>query len=241
MVRILWLCIFAAVACAQSAPEPGSLAALDSDARLKTAAWTKLAQEMESSVAHLLPCNAKATATIMLASQASESRLASVAAYLQAALPEASRESAGAQRVLVSAQSLVTELSVERRDVAQEQTGVDGQLANLAESVKKRPALGDTQKTLQQIQALVARRASLAQAGVDRQDAFLSSVRTLVAALGAREAALKDAQIAYEAERARWNAYYAARLARAQIECSITRAPAAPVVPRPPQPQGKQK
>ena len=239
MTRIVWLCIFASLVCVQSvcaqdSSIPSPLPAFEADARLKTATWQKLAQEMESSVARLLPCDAKATATITLASQASETRLTAAAAYLQANQQEASREFAGAQRVLVAAQTLVSELSVERSDVAQEQSGIDGQLANLAESVKKRAVLGDPQKTLQQIQSLAAQRAALAQGGLDRQESFLASVRSLVTVLQARESALKDAQVAYEAERARWNAYYAARLARAQTECSITRAPAA-AAPRAPQ------
>jgi len=243
MIRIVWLCIFAAVVCVQSvcaqdSPTPSSLPAFEADARQKTAAWQKLAQEMESSVARLLPCDAKATATITLAGQASDARLAALAAYLQANQQEAVRESAGAQRVLAAAQSLVSELSAERSDVAQEQSGIDGQLTNLAESLKKRAILGDTQKILQQIQSLAAQRATLAQGGLDRQESFLAAVRSLVTMLQTRESAVKDAQVAYEAERARWTAYYAARLARAQTECSITRAPA-PVTPRPP--QGKQK
>jgi hypothetical protein len=239
MTHIVWLCVFAAgVALAQDASGPGSLATLEADARLKTASWEKLAQEMESSVSRLLPCDAKATATISAASKASEARLAAVAAYLQAAEQQASRETAAAQRALASAQALVTELATERSDVAQEQSGVDGELANLAESVKKRSTLADAQKVLQQIQTLTGQRAALAQGGQERQEAFLASVRNLVTAMGAREAALKEERIAEGAERGRWNAYYTARLARSQTECTIIRGtPAAP----PRGPQGKQK
>ena len=100
MTPTLWLCAFTAVAAlAQEAPAPGSLAALEADARQKTAVWQKLAQQMESSVARLLPCDAKAAATITAASRASEVRLAASAAYLQAAEQQASRETAGARRV----------------------------------------------------------------------------------------------------------------------------------------------
>jgi hypothetical protein len=131
----------------------------------------------------------------------------------------------------------VAETATERSDVAQEQSGVDGQLVNLAESVKKRAALGGAQKVLLQIQALTMQRAALAQGGQERQEGFLAAVRSLVAALEAREAALKDERIAHGAERGRWNAYYAARLARAQTECSIIRGTSA----APPRaPKGKQ-
>jgi hypothetical protein len=238
MTHIVWLCVFTAgAALAQDASGQGPLAALEADARLKTATWEKLAQEMESSVSRLLPCDAKATATISAASQSSDARLAAVAAYLQAAEQQASRETAGAQRVLASAQTLVSELATERSDVAQEQAAIDGELVNLAESLKKRAALGDAQRILLQIQALAVQRATLAQGGQERQEAFLAAVRNLVTALEAREAALKDERVAHGAERGRWNAYYGARLARAQTECSIIRGtPAAPARA----PKGKQ-
>jgi uncharacterized protein YhaN len=161
-------------------------------------------------------------------SQASDARLAAVAAYLQAAEQQASRETAGAQRVLAAAESLASELAAEKNDVAQEQAGIDGQFVNLAESVKKRAALGEAQKLLQQVQGLTAQRAAFAQGGLDRQESFLASARSLAAALAAREAAIKDERIANGAERTRWTQYYAARLARAQTECSIIRGPAAP-------------
>jgi chromosome segregation ATPase len=227
------LCVLAVRVPAQEAPGSAYLEPFEADARQKAASWVKQAQAMESSVAHMLPCDARAMPTITAVSQASDARLAAVAAYLQAAQNEASRETAGAQRIVASAQSLVSELGAEKADVAQEHSAIDAQLAALSETVSKRAALGDAQKTLQQIQALTAQRAELAQGGLDRQQAFLTSLRNLAASLEARESALKAAQVAYEAERARWNAYYAARLARAQIECNITRAPA----PRPP---GKQ-
>ena len=238
MTRIVWLCAFTATAAlAQDAPATGSLATLEADARQKTVSWQKVAQEMESSVARLLPCDAKAAATINAASQASEIRLAAVAAYLQAAEQQAARETASAQRVLASAQTFAADLATEATDVAQEQAGIDGQLANLAESLKSRASLGGSQKILQQIQSLAAQRAALAQGGLKRKESFLASVRALVAALTAREAALKEERIAQGAERARWTAYYAARLKRSQTECSIIRGPA----PAPRRPAAKQQ
>ena len=60
----------------------------------------------------------------------------------------------------------------------------------------------------------------------------VASLRDLVTKFDARDAALRDESVAFEAERARWNGYYAARLARAQTECSITQIGA--------RPQGKQ-
>jgi hypothetical protein len=225
---------------AAQTPELGPVTALEAAARQKTTDWEKLAQDMESSVARLLPCDAKAAATITAVNQASDARQTAMAAYLRAAQQQASQETAAARRVLASAQSLASELVTEKSDVAQEQAGIEAQLANLEESVKSRAVLGDALKILQQIQMLAGLRASLSQGVVDNQEAFLAPVRDLVASLEQRESAMKDAAAAYETERSRWNAYYAARLARAQTECSIIRGPA-PAPAAPPPPRGKQK
>src|SRR5215475_4795430 len=106
MTRIVLLCIFAAGAFAQSAPEPGSLAALEATARQKTSDWEKLAQAMEPSLARMLPCDPKATATITAVSRASEARLSALSAYVQAAERQAASELAASRRVLASAQSM---------------------------------------------------------------------------------------------------------------------------------------
>ena len=55
----------------------------------------------------------------------------------------------------------------------------------------------------------------------------------MVANFDARDAALREEFVASEAERVRWNGYYAARRTRAQIECNITQIGA-------PRPQAKQ-
>jgi hypothetical protein len=216
------------------------MASLEATARQRTAEWEKLAQDMESSVARLLPCDPKAAATISAASQASESRLAAMTSYFKAADQQASLETSAARRVLASAQSLAAELVIEKNDVTQEQAGIDAQLANLEESVKSRAVLGDAVKILQQIQMLAGLRASLASGVVESQEAFLAPVRDMIAALEAREAAMKEDEAAHEAERSRWGAYYAARLARSQTECSILRGPA-PAPAAAPRPRGKKK
>jgi hypothetical protein len=70
------------------------------------------------------------------------------------------------------------------------------------------------------------------------QESVTPALRDLVTAAEAREAAWKDVLASNEAERTRWKAYYVARLARAQTECSIIQgtAPAA----APPATKGKQ-
>ena len=67
---------------------------------------------------------------------------------------------------------------------------------------------------------------------------MIAALTRLLQAYEIRETALNGAIKAFDAERLRWNSYYAARLARAQLECSVTNpaAAAAKASPAPPKP-----
>src|SRR5690348_4770801 len=100
----LWI-LTAAAASAQNAAPPASqsnLAPLEREAQQKGDEWNKLSQGLEASIARLLPCDANVLATIAGVSRASDARLAALAAYLQAASLEASRDTEAAARVLAS-------------------------------------------------------------------------------------------------------------------------------------------
>ena len=231
--------------CAQSTPPPGSLAALEQTAKRRSADWQQMAQNLEASVARLLPCDPKIASSIGDVRRASEERLAAVSAFLTDAAQEASQDTAGVKRAIAAAEGL--DLADERTDLANEQGGVEAELANLTDALKQRPALEDAQKALQQIAALQKQRADLTQASAGRQEALMTALHTLESDSAAREESLKGARAAFDAERSRWNSYYAARLARAQTECAIVKGtPAAESAPAPPAPrrpssQGKKK
>ena len=74
---------------------------------------------------------------------------------------------------------------------------------------------------------MIHQRATAAEQQAGSADAAVALLRDLVAKFDARDAALREEFAAFEAERARWNGYYAARRARAQIECTITQIGAA--------------
>jgi hypothetical protein len=114
------------------------------------------------------------------------------------------------------------EASLQRADAGQEQTAVDTQSDALAQSVKQRTSLEAPQKLLAQIAAMIHQRAAAAEQQAGAADAAVAALRDLVVKFEARDAALREEFSASEAERARWNAYYAARRTRAQIECTIT-------------------
>ena len=232
MIRLFCISVFtAAAALAQNAPP--NLAALEQTARQRAADWEKLSQALEGNLVRLLPCDPKINAGINEVSRASEARLAALTAYLQAALQQASQDAADAKRAAASGDVLASDLSVERAEVTQEQAGVDGQLTNLDESAKRRASLEDPQKTLRQIATLVHQREDIAQAAAGSQTALTAALREAADGSAAREQALRETLAAAETERGRWNAYYAARLTRAQTECAITRGTLAAPAPAP--------
>jgi hypothetical protein len=225
-----------AVASAQS-PSPQNnpgpdLAALEQTAQKRHAEWESIAKDLSERMARVLPCDPRYTAGIIEVSRASEARLAALADYLRGATVKAFAETAAAKILLNAEERRAVEASLERADAGQEQTAIDTQTDALAQSVKQRSMLQDSQKLLEQIAGMVRQRATAAERQAGSAESAVALLRDLVTKFDARDAALRDESVAFEAERARWNAYYAARLVRAQTECSITQAV-------PARPQGK--
>jgi hypothetical protein len=253
MIRIVCFCaVMAVFTAAQSAAQtsgPASLAALAQTAQQKKADWDRLAQNLDTSILALLPCDPKAAAAITEVSKASEARVAAMAAYLQEAGRQAALQAAAARTVLASVEPLGPDLAIEKLDLAQEQLGVNGQIAALSNPSadasagasangaggQRRPSFSGVQDALRQIMAQEQQRSDAVDSATRRADLAAGAMRDMVTQLVAREAALKEAQAAFETEGSRWTAYYTARLARAQTECNVTKG----VVAAPPK-QGKQ-
>jgi hypothetical protein len=209
---VAFLCA-ALFSCAAVRGQDGpDLAALEQTAQKRGLEWEALAKDMNDRVARILPCDPRALAAVNEVSQASEARLAALAEYLRAVSSQAFAETAAARSLLSAEEKRAVEASLERADAGQEQTAVDTQSDALALSVKQRTSLEVPQKLLGQIAEMIRQRATSA----------VALLRDLVAKFEARDVALREEFAASEAERARWNGYYAARRARAQIECSIT-------------------
>jgi len=218
----VFLCaaLFAATAAqAQNTPD---LAALEQTAQKRHAEWEALAKDMNDRMSRILPCDPRALAAVNEVSRASEARLAALSDYLRAVSAKAFGETADARNLLSSEEKHAVEASLERADAGQEQTAVDTQSDALAQSVKQRASLEASQKLLTQIAAKVHQRAAAMEQQAGSADAAVVLLRDLVTKFEARDAALREEFAASEAERARWNGYYAARRARAQIECTIT-------------------
>ena len=227
-----------ATAFAQTAPD---LAALEQTAQKRHTEWESLAKDLNERMARILPCDARYSAGIVEVSRASEVRMAALADYIRGASAQAFAETAAAKILLNAEERRALEAGLERADAGQEQTAVDTQSDALAQSVKERASLEDAQKLLEQIAALIRQRAAFAEQQAGAANTAVASLRDLVAKFDARDAALQNESVAFEAERVRWNGYYAARMARAQVECSITGAgiPSSNTKSSP-RPQGKQ-
>ena len=232
--RTIWqvyLCLFTAgFAAAQNqsgAPPavsaPPALAALEQTVKDRTVEWNRLAQSLEGSLVRLLPCDPKIAASITEVTKASDARTAAIAAYLDAANRQAQLQAGAAKQVLASLQGLDVDLAAEKSDLAPERAGLDGQLANLSQSVQHRASLAAPQDGLKQIVALQQQRSDAVDAAVSHADASATDLADVVMQLQARQAALNELQTAFGTEAARWSAYYATRLARAQTECSISK------------------
>jgi hypothetical protein len=213
-----------------SSPQSTSvdLAALEQTAQKRQTEWESLAKSLTERMARILPCDPRATAAITEVSRASEARLAALAGYVRAASAEAFAETAAARNLLTDEQKRALELHVEHADAGQEQTAVEAQSDALAQSAKQRSALEDSQRLLDRIATLVRQQVTDAEQQAVTADEAVALLRDLVAKFDARDAALRDESAAFEAERTRWSGYYAARLARAQTECSITQVGPAP-------------
>ena len=214
---------------AQDATQLGTLA---QTAQKRTAEWEAVAKDMNERMARILPCDPRALAAVTEVSRASEARLDALADYLRAVSAQAFTETATVRNLLDAEEKRAVEAGLERADASQEQTAVNTQSEDLAQSVKQRTSLEVPQKLLSQIAAMIHQRAAATEQQAGSADAAVALLRDLLDKFEARDAALREEFVASEAERTRWSGYYAARRSRAQMECTITQIGA--------RPQGKQ-
>jgi hypothetical protein len=201
---------------------PPEAASLRQVAEKKSAEWEVLARALDGKIARMLPCDARVSSAIEEVSRASEARLAALADALKAEADRARTDSGQARAAVTGEESRLREKDAERVDSAQERTDVDRQLADLTEGAKRQAAFEDARKKLALIAASIDRRAADSADAENLDTALNTSLRELLVACQAREAALAKEQAALAAEASRWSVYYTARLARAGIECSVT-------------------
>ena len=211
----------AAAALAQTGPADPA-AALRQSAEKATAEWERLATGLDAKTARMLPCDPRVRTAIAEVSRASDTRLAALAQYLREAAAQAKSGADLASQALAADQVLPADIETERAEAQQERAAIDGQLADLAESVNRRETLSDAQKKLTEIRTRVEQRIARAQKESARRAALDASLRNLAAAYQARQKAAEAELSALLIETARFADFYATRMAQAGTECSIT-------------------
>lgn len=214
-----------AAAGALKAQSGGNLAALERDqqaAQQAEARWMELAGGLDARLARMLPCDPRAEAAIQEVSQASVLRLTALDQYLDTQAAAATADSEAVLALHAQIQSGQNEYAVQQADTLEELAAVDQMMAMLTASAAAQPTLNTALNKLGEIRALVQQRAAQGDQRYEARPALLNALADLAQVLQDREIALRDEQLAHEAERARWNSYYTTRLNRAQLECSIT-------------------
>lgn len=205
------------IACAQ-----GSLNDLEQSAATTQAQWYGLASVLDTRLTRLLPCDAAVTAAIEDTHRASTARLVALSSYAKAVADQAAQDVAMAKQIQRAEAAYVAGIGAERTDTEQERAGIESQINNLAESVRRKVSLTTSSDDLQALEASVRERANLVVNSASTAEAALPRFESLAVALEKREAALRKQVSALEDERTKWNGYYTARLARARVECTGT-------------------
>ena len=239
MVRMIRLCMVSwlAVTGAAWAQEPANaLATFQQNAAKRSAEWGTLTANLEQRVARLLPCDPRVRGAVEEVGRASEARIAALTTYWMAVSGKSKNQTDAIRKLLAQGEARKDEWTTDRTEAEQERATVAEQSGFLAVSVNRQPALARAQR------ALTAATQAMGQIETqvrDRETAgeqLVGELRDLLTASQARQGAI-EAQLKFiSAEGTRWSAYYAARRARAQTECAITKggaaAAGAPAAPR---------
>ena len=196
--------------------------------------WNTLAGNLELRLARLLPCDPRVRTSVEEVNRASDARLVALTSYWSAVSITSKVQIAAIQGLLAQEEARAADWPKDRAEAQVDVTATTSQAASLGPGMRQLPALAVPQKNLE---AIAQRYQVLEQQAQDRETSMsqlVQDLRDLLKGSQARQAALEDQLKAIATEGQRWSAYYAARQARAQIECSITNAGAAPAPARPP-------
>jgi membrane-bound lytic murein transglycosylase len=212
-----------------------SLPALQDAAVKRTAEWNTLTSGLELRLARLLPCDPRVRTAIEETGRASDVRTGALIRYWNLASARSKAQIEAVQGLLKQEEQRTESWAKETTEAQQESDATSAQAAVLKTSLTQVPALSNPQKSLESIaenEQVLQRRAQERETSASQ---LLGDLRTLVQAGQARQSAIDDQTKSVSAEGQRWSAYYAARQARAQIECLLVN----PAAAARPLPQGK--
>jgi hypothetical protein len=202
-------------------PATNSLPALQQSVAQRTAEWNALATNLELRVVRLLPCDPQARAAIEETRRASDARTLALTNYWNQ-VSSRSKAQVEAIRGLLAKEEARAGDWAEDADLAKADVAfATAQSTSLASGVPHLPALANPQKDLEAIAeqySMIEKQTQVRAAGAGR---LLDDLRELLKASDMRQAAIDERLRTVGVEGQRWGAYYAARQARAQIECSL--------------------
>ena len=199
-----------------------------------------MATNLELRVSRLLPCDLQARAAIEEASRASDARMIALTSYWTVASLQSKTQVEGIRKLLAQEEERVGDEVVDASQARADAAFATAKGTSLASSVSQAPALVNPQKDLEAIAEQYRLLEKQAQERAASHGRLIDDLRELRNTSQARQAAIDERLKTVGVEGQRWSAYYVARQARAQTECSLINptAPAAqPAVSRP-APQG---
>ena len=214
-----------------------SPAALQDSAARRTVEWTTLESNLELRLARLLPCDARVRAAIEEVSRAADARTVARTSYWTSISLRSKAQVETIRGMLAEEEGRAGDWSKDLADAQVDVATTSAQAASLGPSIRQLPALAAPQKNLEaiaQIYRVIEAQSSERANGTGQ---LAGDLRELLKASQARQATIENQLKAAGAEGQLWSAYYAAREARAQIECSITSPAQAPPRAAPPAPR----
>ena len=221
--------LLASTAFSQEPPAAPDLKPAVSDAartaEQKNAEWVALASALELKVARLLPCDTHVKSSIEEVARASDVRFAAIAAYWQELQDRSKDQAKSARRLIEENEALVAAWKNERADSEKAQARLADQTLDLKESQRTISALVPAARILD---GIARNSEALAGQSAERETEIAelnARWNDVIRAAQLRDASIENQVKALAGERDRWSAYYAARIARGQMECSLTSSP----------------
>jgi hypothetical protein len=223
LTRLSMVGIGLAVTGAAWAQEPANaLASFQQNAARRESEWVALTTNLEQRLARLLPCDPRIRRDIAETSRASEARIAALTTYWMAVSRISKGQLDAIQRLATEEEAHKGESLMDGTEADQEHATVIEENGFLAVGAGHSPDLGSAQKALAAAtQSTLKLEAQVRERRATREQ-LLNELQETIKAAGARQSAIEAEIQAISAEGLRWNAYYAARIARAQTECTIT-------------------
>jgi hypothetical protein len=207
---------------------------LQDTAAKRTAEWTTLEANLELRLARLLPCDARVRTAIEEVSRAADARTVARTSYWTAISLRSKAQIEAIRGLLAQEENRAGDWSKDRADAQVDVATTTAQAASLGPSIRQLPALAAPQKSLEAIAQMYRVLEAQSEERANSMGQLISDLRELLKASQARQAAIEEQVIAIGSEGQLWSAYYTARQARAQVECSITSPTQVPLRPVPP-------